>query len=135
MAENNDLAPGQPVATLVGFLSPSTRAIVTDAPIVTVDGAPEDSGHYHFVVFTLDVEDIHVAITQEEARLAITLRLGKACDIFERRQMGSRQFRPDARVVSPYLEGKRDVGTFRVEPDGCLGDRPEKFRFHKRRIV
>lgn len=88
-----------------------TEVPTVDVPPVAVR-EPEDTHGEDFAVTPFDVEDVPVAIIQEEPRLAVGLGLDEARDVFQGREMALRQFPADVPVVSVLLEEGRDVGTF-----------------------
>ena len=83
-----------------------------DVPLA-VAGAPVDIHGEDFTVFALDVEDVCVAVVEEQTRLAVGLCFDKACDVFERRQVCFRQFLADIHVVGIRLEERGHVGALR----------------------
>ena len=77
-----------------------------------VAGAPADNHGEDFTAFALDVEDVRIAVVEQEARLAVGLCFDEACDVFERGQMRFRQLLADVLVVGVRFEERGHVGTF-----------------------
>lgn len=78
-----------------------------------VVGEPVDTHGEDFTVFALDVEDVRVAVIEQESLLSFRLGLDEARDVFERRKVLVRELLPDVLVVSVRFEGGRHVGTRR----------------------
>ena len=73
---------------------------------------PADTHGEDFAVLARDVEDVRVAVIEQESLLSFRLGLDEARDVFQGREMALRQFPADVPVVSVLLEEGRDVGTF-----------------------
>ncbi len=85
---------------------------VDDVPLAVVK-VPADTHGENFTVFALDVEDIRVAVVEEQTRLAARLCLDQGCDVFQRGEVVFRQFLPDVSVVGVRFEERGYIGTCR----------------------